>query len=68
MIENEKIFMLGCFDMGKLVGAVAIMDFCHVSLLFVDKKYQCKGIAKSTFCKSAGVMHSKKSRTMRNDS
>ncbi len=52
MIENEKIFMLGCFDMGKLVGAVAIMDFCHVSLLFVDKEYQCKGIAKALFTKA----------------
>ena len=52
MIENEKIFMLGCFDMEKLVGAVALMDFCHVSLLFVDKKYQCKGIAKALFAKA----------------
>ena len=51
MIENEKIFMLGCFDLEKLVGAVAIMDFCHVSLLFVDKEYQCKGIAKALFAK-----------------
>lgn len=52
MMENEKIFMLGCFDMEKLVGAVAIMDFCHVSLLFVDKEYQCKGIAKALFAKA----------------
>jgi len=52
MIENEKIFMLGCFDMGKLVGVMAIMDFCHVSLLFVDKEYQCKGIAKALFAKA----------------
>lgn len=47
MIENEKIFMLGCFDMEKLAGTVVIMEFCHVSLLFVDKEYQCKGIAKA---------------------
>ncbi|MEL7670179.1 GNAT family N-acetyltransferase [Methanobacterium sp.] len=52
MIENEKIFMLGCFDMEKLVGAVALMDFCHVSLLFVDTEYQCNGIAKSLFAKA----------------
>ena len=52
MIENEKIFMLGCFDIEKLVGAVAIMDFCHVSLLFVDKEYQRKGIAKALFAKA----------------
>ena len=34
MIENEKIFMLGCFDMEKLVGAVAIMDFCQCQPAF----------------------------------
>lgn len=52
MMENEKIFMLGCFDMKKLVGVLAIMDFCHVSLLFVDKEYQCRGIAKTLFAKA----------------
>lgn len=52
MIENEKIFMLGCFYMEKLVGTVTIMDFCHVSLLFVDKEYQCRGIAKALFAKA----------------
>jgi hypothetical protein len=51
--------------MEKLAGTVAIMDFCHVSLLFVDKKYQCKDIAKALFAK-ARVMHAK-NRTMRND-
>ena len=52
MMENKKIFILGCFNMEKLVGAVALIDFCHVSLLFVDKEYQCMGIGKTLFVKA----------------
>ena len=46
-LESGKFFMLGCYDEEeKLVGVTAIRDLCHVSLLFVDKAYHGRGIAK----------------------
>lgn len=55
LMEIKKIFMLGCFDGEKLVGVLAIMDFCHVSLFFVDKTYQRRGIAKALFTKALKI-------------
>jgi len=54
-MKSEGFFILGCFEGEKLVGAVAIRDFCHVSLLFVDKAYQHRGIAKELFAKALAI-------------
>lgn len=51
LMESGKFFILCCFDGKKLVGVVAISEFCHVSLFFVEKTYQRRGIAKALFAK-----------------
>ncbi len=54
LIGSGKLFMSGCFDQEKIVGVAAIRDYCHVSLLFVDKEYHGRGIAKALFSEAAG--------------
>lgn len=48
-LESGRFFFLGFFDDERLVGVIAMRDFNHVSLLFVDKAYHCRGIAKELF-------------------
>jgi GNAT superfamily N-acetyltransferase len=38
-------------DENEIVGAIELRDFNHISLFFVDKKYQTRGIGKSLFKK-----------------
>ncbi|HEX9058604.1 MAG TPA: GNAT family N-acetyltransferase, partial [Clostridia bacterium] len=49
LIESGKSFISGCFDQERIVGVAAVRDYCHVSLLFVDKEYHSRGIAKTLF-------------------
>jgi GNAT superfamily N-acetyltransferase len=51
-LESKSFFMLGCFEGEKLVGVMAMRDFYHVSLFFVDKVYHRKGIAKELFSRA----------------
>ncbi|SDO14740.1 Ribosomal protein S18 acetylase RimI [Acetanaerobacterium elongatum] len=38
-----------CVEDGKIVGMIALRDKSHVCLLFVDKAYQRRGIARALF-------------------
>ncbi len=51
-LQSGKIYMAGCFEGEKLVGVVSMRDFSHVSLLFVDKAYHGRGIARGLFAKA----------------
>ena len=48
-IANAELFVWGCFDGNKIVGVIATRPPCHISLLFVDKAYHRKGIAKALY-------------------
>jgi GNAT superfamily N-acetyltransferase len=48
-IESGRFFILGSFVEEKLIGVLAMRDNCHVSLFFVDKEFQCKGIGRKLF-------------------
>jgi GNAT superfamily N-acetyltransferase len=39
----------GCFDGDDIIGVIAIRPPCHIALLFVDKEYHRRGIARSLF-------------------
>lgn len=53
-VKSGSLFILGCFDEDKLAGVIAIRDFSHISLLFVDKAFHCRGIARELFNKAVG--------------
>jgi len=38
-----------CYDNNKIIGVLATRPPCHISLLFVDKQYHRKGIARALF-------------------
>ena len=38
-----------CYDNNKIIGVLATRPPCHISLLFVDKQYHRKGIARAMF-------------------
>ena len=46
---NGSLYFYGCFVDNILVGMIAVKDFIHISLLFVDKQYHKQGIARSLF-------------------
>jgi GrpB-like predicted nucleotidyltransferase (UPF0157 family)/GNAT superfamily N-acetyltransferase len=46
---NVDLRMKGCWVDGELVGVIAIRPVCHIALLFVDKLYHRKGIARLLF-------------------
>ena len=48
-LENGQMMFWGCFISGDLTGVIAIRDTNHISMLFVKKEYQRKGIAKKLF-------------------
>ena len=48
-LTNKGFFILGAFLGEILVGVLAVRDFSHISLLFVDKAYPDHGIAKRLF-------------------
>ena len=47
--ETGEIFILCCKDMDEIVGVISMREFRHVSLLFVKKDYQKRGIAHKLF-------------------
>jgi ribosomal protein S18 acetylase RimI-like enzyme len=47
--QNEQLRMWGCFDGDDIIGVIAIRPPCHIALLFVDKEYHRRGIARSLF-------------------
>ena len=46
---NEQLRLWGSFVDGVIVGVIAVRPPCHIALLFVDKKYHRRGIARSLF-------------------
>ena len=46
---NGSLYFYGCFVDNILVGMIAVKDFVHISLLFVDKQYHKQGIARNLF-------------------
>jgi predicted GNAT family N-acyltransferase len=49
MLRHDKIKFWGCFDQTRLAGIIAMRPPSHISLLFVKKEYQRRGIARSLF-------------------
>ena len=49
-LQDNQIHMWTCFDDETLIGVLATRLPCHICLLFVDKYYHRKGIARSMFC------------------
>ena len=47
--SNGSLYFYGCFVNDMIVGMIAVKDFVHISLLFVDKQYHKQGIARSLF-------------------
>jgi len=45
-ISNGKLLIWGAFEDAKLVGVIAVRQPLHISLLFVDKQYHRRGIAR----------------------
>ncbi|MCC0649805.1 GNAT family N-acetyltransferase [Clostridioides sp. ZZV15-6598] len=45
-VKEKSIFFWGCFDCEKLIGVLAIRDLNHICMLFVDKNYHKRGVAK----------------------
>lgn len=51
-------FVLGAFNDDSIVGMIAIRDFNHISLLFVDRQFQKKGIGRSLFLAASQIIES----------
>lgn len=47
--SNGSLYFYGCFVNDMIVGMIAVKDFVHISLLFVDKQYHKQGIARKLF-------------------
>ena len=47
--ENCSLYFYGCFVNDTIVGMIAVRDFVHISLLFVDKHYHKQGVARTLF-------------------
>lgn len=45
-MDIGEIVFFGAYEVNKLVGVIAMRSGFHVSLLFVDKRYQRQGVAK----------------------
>ena len=46
-IEEKELAMWGCFDGEKIIGVIALRLPCHIALLFVDKAWHRRGVARS---------------------
>lgn len=44
---NGSLYFYGCFVNDIIVGMIAVKNFVHISLLFVDKHYHKQGIARN---------------------
>ena len=51
LLDNSEMKMWGCFHNGEINGMIAAKQSCHISLLFVDKKYHRQGIARALYQK-----------------
>jgi GNAT superfamily N-acetyltransferase len=51
-------FVLGAFNDETIVGMIAIRDFNHISLFFVDRQFQKKGIGRSLFFAAVQIIES----------
>jgi GNAT superfamily N-acetyltransferase len=51
-------FVLGAFTNELIVGMIAIRDFNHISLFFVDRQFQKKGIGRSLFLPAVQIIES----------
>lgn len=56
--KEKKLIFFGYFLDNKLVGVIALRDESHISLLFVDKNYQGRGIAKALFKEIVSICES----------
>ena len=48
-IESGHKKMWGYYENGEILGVISTRDISHISLLFVDKNYHRRGIAKEMF-------------------
>jgi Acetyltransferases len=48
-LAKKELLLWGCFDGENVIGVIAARKPCHISLLFVDKAYHRKGIARSLY-------------------
>lgn len=46
-IAEKQLLLWGCYDGDQIAGVIAARPPCHLSLLFVDKKYHRQGIARA---------------------
>ncbi|MFZ5974724.1 MAG: GNAT family N-acetyltransferase [Bacillota bacterium] len=51
-LQNGTLFIIGCCEADELVGVIAVSGYAHISLLFVDKAYHGKQIARNLFVKA----------------
>lgn len=49
MIQDNILNLWACYDREKIVGVIATKQVSHICMMFVDKNYHRKGIAKSLF-------------------
>lgn len=54
-LKREDCFILTAKHDENIVGAIEIKECSHISLLFVHKNYQKKGIAKNLFLESQKI-------------
>lgn len=48
-MQNEALFLWGYFDGETILGMIAAKPPCHIALLFVEKAYHGRGIARSLY-------------------
>lgn len=54
-LEKGNLFFWGYFIENELVGVIAMKGFNHISMFFVKKEYQRKGIGKKLFLMILGL-------------
>lgn len=45
LLSHGEMVFFGAFDGGRLIGVIAMRSGFHISLLFVERQYQRKGVA-----------------------
>ena len=48
-LESGKKKMWAYYQQDEIIGVIATRDDCHITLMFVDKRYHKKGIARQMF-------------------
>lgn len=56
-MENGTLVMLACFENKRLAGVLAMVPPGHISLLFVAKLYQRRGIARNLVTEMCRLVH-----------